>query len=125
MNLKVHRIIINEKKYAGNKHCAYSDFKLNDDKYKYGCEFEFYIDSDTCTYEIAIDEITKEIYNITNVDILVETVNLPSNSDKNHCIQIKPDISLQENGIEISVPITTQDGIKYFIKMIICPTMWK
>ena len=112
------------KRFLGNVHCAYSDFKLNDDKYQYGCEFEFYIDSNTYTYETAIDEITKEIYNITDVDILVDMVNLPSNNDKNHCIQIKPDISLEENGIEISVPITTQAGIKHFIQMI-CPIIDK
>ena len=59
-------------------------------------------------FNSAIDSITQEIYEITDADILVDTVNLPTNSDKNNCMQIKPDISLGDNGIEISVPITTR-----------------
>ncbi len=113
------------KRYAGNKDCSFNNFKLtSDDKYQYGCEFEFYINTDTCSYETAIGEITKEIYNLTDVDILVDTINLPTDDDKNHCVQIKPDISLEDNGIEISVPITTQAGIEHFIQMI-CPIIDK
>ena len=107
------------KRYAGNKNCSYNDFKLTtSDMYQYGCEFEFYIDTNTYTYNRAVDEITKEIYNITDVDILVDIINLPTDNDKNHCIQIKPDISLEETGIEMSVPITTQAGIEHFIQTI-------
>lgn len=32
------------KRYIGNINCAYNELKLSeDDKYQYGCEFEFYI----------------------------------------------------------------------------------
>lgn len=113
------------KRYAGNKNCSYGNFKANnDDKYQYGCEFEFYINTDTYAYETVIDKITTEIYNLSNADILVDTINLPTEDDKNHCIQIKPDISLEDNGVEISVPITSQAGIVHFIQTI-CPIIKK
>ena len=113
------------KRYAGNKNCSYNNFELTtSDMYQYGCEFEFYINTDTYAYDIAIDEISKNIYTLTDADILVDTINLPTDNDKNHCIQIKPDISLEDNGIEISVPITTQAGIEHFIQMI-CPIIDK
>ena len=47
------------------------------------------------------------LYVLTPVDILVDTIDLPTADDKNHCMQIKPDIALQENGVEISVPISS------------------
>jgi len=113
------------KRYIANTSCYYDSFAVSaDDKHQFGCEFEFYIDTDFYDYSILIDEIAKEIYEFTDVDILVDTIGLPTDEDKNNCIQIKPDISLQENGIEISVPITTQAGIKHFIKMI-CPIIDK
>jgi len=116
-----HTISGTTKRYSANKNCTYDSFDVNDDdKYQYGCEFEFYIDTDFYDYAIVIDEITKEIYKFTDVDILVDTVGLPTDEDRNNCIQIKPDISLEEHGIEISVPITTQVGVEHFIKKI-CP----
>jgi len=109
------------KRYMANTNCSYDSFIVSSgDKYKFGCEFEFYIDTDFYDYNIVIDEITKEIYKFTNVDILVDTIGLPIDNDRNYCIQIKPDISLEEHGIEISVPITTRAGIEHFIKKI-CP----
>jgi len=107
------------KRYAGNKDCSYEEFKIkDDDKYQYGCELEFYIDTTTHNFKTAIDNIAKEIYEVTNVDILVDIVGLPKENDKNSCVQIKPDISLDENGIEISVPITTETGIKHYINIV-------
>ena len=109
------------KRYSANKNCSYDSFALStDDKYQFGCEFEFYIDTNFYDYTEVVEVIAQEIYKFTNVDILVDTVGLPIESDKNNCIQIKPDISLEENGIEISVPITTQAGIEHFINKI-CP----
>ena len=69
-------------------------------------------------FNSAIDSITQEIYEITDADILVDTVHLPTDSDKNNCMQIKPDISLEDNGIEISVPITTASGIEHYVEAI-------
>ena len=34
-------------------------------------------------------------------------------------MQIKPDQSLDDNGIEISIPITTKNGVKHYIKNIL------
>ena len=87
--------------------------KISDsDLYQFGCEFEFYIDTTKYNLEKAVEEIRNKIANFTDADILVDLVSLPTNSDKNHCVQIKPDQSLDDNGIEISIPITTKDGVK-------------
>lgn len=113
------------KRYAGNRYCKFDNFKISDsDKYKFGCEFEFYINTSLYNYEEAIENILKEIYELTSVDILVDTISLPIDADKNSCLQIKPDISLKDNGIEISVPITSKAGIEYFIETI-CPIIAK
>jgi hypothetical protein len=34
-------------------------------------------------------------------------------------VQIKPDQSLEDNGIEISIPITTQNGVKHYINHVL------
>ena len=94
--------------------------KINDnDLYQFGCEFEFYIDTAKYNLQDAIEEIRNKIANFTDADILVDLVLLPTDSDKNHCIQIKPDQSLDDNGIEISIPITTKNGVKHYIKNIL------
>ncbi len=113
------------KRYEANLSCYYDRYKLKaTDKYQYGCEFEFYIDTKLHDFSSAIESITKEIYDITDAEILVDTIKLPTDSDKNNCIQIKPDISLEDNGIEISVPITTISGIEHYIETI-CPIIKK
>jgi hypothetical protein len=94
--------------------------KLKDsDAYQFGCEFEFYIDTNRYNLEDAIEQIKNSIVEFTDADILVDLVSLPTDSDKNHCVQIKPDQSLDDNGIEISIPITTQDGVKHYINNIL------
>jgi len=113
------------KRYEANPNCPYGSFTINaDDKYQYGCEFEFYIDTKIYKFNTIIKSIVKEIYELTDVEILVDTINLPTDKDKNSCMQIKPDISLEDNGIEISVPITTASGIEHYIKTI-CPIINK
>ena len=113
------------KRYKGNGSCCIEDLAPTmEDAYQYGCEFEFYVNTDMNDYETIISNITKEIYALTNVDILVDTVSLPTAKDKDRCMQIKPDISLQDTGIEISTPISTLKGVKYFIKNI-CPIIEK
>lgn len=89
------------------------------DLYQFGCEFEFYIDIARYNLQNAIEEIRDKIANFTDADILVDLVSLPTDSDKNHCMQIKPDQSLDDNGIEISIPITTKDGVKHYINDIL------
>ena len=94
--------------------------KISDnDLYQFGCEFEFYVDTNRYDLQDAIEEIRNKIVNFTDADILVDLVSLPTDRDKNHCVQIKPDQSLDDNGIEISIPITTKDGVKYYINNIL------
>jgi len=113
------------KRYEANLSYNYKGHAVEEtDTYQYGCEFEFYIDTKVHDFNSSIDSITKEIYALTNAEILVDTVNLPIETDKNNCIQIKPDISLEDNGIGISVPITTASGIKHYIETI-CPIINK
>lgn len=113
------------KRYEANSNCSYPSYALNQaDKYQYGCEFEFYIDTTEHSFNEVIDEIIKEVYELTDVEILVDTINLPTDKDKNNCLQIKPDISLEDNGIEMSVPITTASGIEHYIQTI-CPIISK
>jgi hypothetical protein len=108
------------KRYNGNKKCAYAGLKpIESDKYQYGCEFEFYIDENKYEYKVALNEIIQKIYKLTDSDILVDIVKLPIAEDRNHCIQIKPDHSLGNNGIEISIPISSKKGIKHFLEKIL------
>lgn len=88
-----------------------------DDKYRFGCEFEFYINGDD--YEQTIKNIKDDLLEFAMADILVDTLQIPNEKDKNQCFQIKPDISLDDNGIEISTPITTSKGLIYCINNIL------
>jgi hypothetical protein len=89
------------------------------DEYQYGCEFEFYIDIEKYYFFDAVEKIKNKILTFTNVDVLVDLITLPIDEDKNYCVQIKPDQSLESHGIEISIPITSQAGVKYYINHIL------
>ena len=91
----------------------------DNDLYQFGCEFEFYIDTNRYNLQNVIEEIKNKIANFTDADILVDLATLPTDTDKNHCVQIKPDQSLDDNGIEISIPITTKNGVKHYINNIL------
>lgn len=107
------------KRYKGNKNCVFSDYTPNEnDTYQYGCEFEFYIDINKVQYNKAIEEISKELFLLTPSDLLVDVLSLPLTNDKDRCMQLKPDISLKDTGIEISTPISNLGGIKHYIKTI-------
>jgi len=107
------------KRYKGNPSCSYPTFtSLKNDLCQYGCEFEFYIDIDHYNYTKAIEDLTQDLYNLTHTDILVDDFSIPTATDRNMCMQIKPDISLQDHGVEISVPISSKEGIIHFIEMI-------
>lgn len=108
------------KRYPANKECTFDCYDLQEnDPYQFGCEFEFYIDTNRYDLLEAVDQIKDEVFTFSNVDILVDTTALPDDKDKNQCIQIKPDRSLEDNGIEISIPITSQNGVKHYIKNIL------
>lgn len=108
------------KRYQGNSSCKYQSFTpKEDDLCRYGCEFEFYIDTEQYLYSDVIDTLTKALYEFTPADILVDEISVPHAEDKNHCMQIKPDISLEDHGVEISVPISTKEGILHYIQKIL------
>jgi len=107
------------KRYTGNKSCSYAKFvPSKNDLCQYGCEFEFYINTEKYKYHEVIEILTQDLYALTHADILVDEISIPQASDKNDCMQIKPDISLDDHGIEISVPISTKEGITHFIDTI-------
>ncbi|MCK9162122.1 MAG: hypothetical protein GX118_06600 [Arcobacter butzleri] len=106
-------------RFLANKNAKFDSFDLAlEDIYQYGCEFEFYIKK-TLDFQATVLEIKDKILQFSNADILLDFVSLPSDVDKNQCIQIKPDHSLEDNGIEISVPITSKNGIKHYINNIL------
>ena len=108
------------KRYQGNGSCKYQSFTpKKDDLCRYGCEFEFYIDTEQYLFSDVIGTLTKALYELTSADILVDEISIPHAADKNHCMQIKPDISLEDHGIEISVPISTKEGILHYIQKIL------
>ena len=108
------------KRYIGNKSCIYPNFVPNEnDLCQYGCEFEFYINTEKYKYHEVIEVLTQNLHTLTHADILVDEISIPKASDKNDCMQIKPDISLEDNGVEISVPISTKEGMDHFIDTIV------
>ena len=107
------------KRYVSSGECTYPDYMpKRSDLCQYGCEFEFYIDKKKYVYEEAIDAITRELQLLTQADILVDITSIPKAEDKNRCMQIKPDISLDDHGVEISIPISTKEGVKHYIEVI-------
>jgi hypothetical protein len=107
------------KRYKADKNNI-ETLKISDnDLYQFGCEFEFYIDINKYNLEDAVEQIKNSIVEFTDADILVDLVSLPTDIDKNHCVQIKPDQSLDDNGIEISIPITTKNGVKHYLNNIL------
>ncbi len=107
------------KRYKGNSSCGYPTFiPQKNDLCQYGCEFEFYINTKQHNYTETIEALTEALYHLSHADILVDEISIPNTIDKNSCIQIKPDISLQDHGIEISVPISNKEGIIHFIETI-------
>jgi len=104
--------------YEANQDCTYKNFfPKNSDLCQYGCEFEFYIDK-TIDFNVAIKNIKDKLFQITHSKIIVDMVSTPKYKERNNCMQIKPDISLDDNGIEISVPISSKDGIIHYIQHI-------
>lgn len=77
----------------------------------FGCEFEFYL-YDNNNYE----NIKKELFEISDVDLLTNDVTVPVCKDSSECMQLKPDISLKDNGLEISIPKSGYNQLIQYIK---------
>lgn len=82
------------------------------DEFRFGCEFEFYINGDNT------EAIINELKDITGSDILVNLTELPLEADRNHCLCFKYDASLGDQGVEISTPICSYDTLVYYIARI-------
>lgn len=86
---------------------------LLSEKYIFGCEFEFYLlDS------INIDNLILDLYNISNTDLLVNDLGIPSTNDSSNCMHLKPDATLENHGLEISTPMCTYDELLKYTKEI-------
>jgi hypothetical protein len=84
-----------------------------DEDYLFGCEFEFYPKSG-----VKIDEIITKLYEYSKTDLLVNEISVPSCKDSSKCMQLKPDNSLDDNGLEISIPISSYNSLLDYIKKI-------
>jgi len=83
---------------------------LGDEEYLFGCEFEFY-PSQAYEQEAFLEELCSLSYS----DVVVNEIFVPHFKDSKSCMQLKPDISLDSNGLEISVPICSYERLKFYI----------
>ena len=79
------------------------------DIYRFGCEFEFYVNQE------QYEEIIRELEYYAGSDILINLEEVPKEKDKNECLCLKYDSSLGTSGVEISVPICSYDTLCYYI----------
>ena len=84
-----------------------------DDDYLFGCEFEFYPKEN-----IKMENIIPELCKCLKTDLLVNEIFLPSCTDSSACMQLKRDISLDDNGLEISIPISSYQSLLEYIPKI-------
>lgn len=84
-----------------------------DNDYLFGCEFEFYPKEN-----IKIENIISELSDCLKTDLLVNEISVPSCNDSSECMQLKPDISLEDNGLEISIPISSYQSLLGYIPKI-------
>ncbi len=84
-----------------------------DEDYLFGCEFEFYPKEN-----IKVESIISKLCDCLKTDLLVNEISIPSCSDSSLCMQLKPDISLNEKGLEISIPISSYSSLLEYIRKI-------
>jgi len=84
-----------------------------DEDYLFGCEFEFYPREN-----IKVENIISKLCDCLKTDLLVNEISIPSCSDSSLCMQLKPDISLNEKGLEISIPISSYSSLLEYIEKI-------
>jgi len=83
------------------------------EQYIFGCEFEFYL-YDNDKYE----DIKEKLFEISDVDLLVNELTVPVCQDSSDCMHLKPDDSLKDDGLEISIPKSTYTQLIQYIKNI-------
>lgn len=110
---------MNATRHAGNAQCRYPRFDVaEDDQYRYGLEFEFYLDTASGGYAAAIELLRAQLAAITHADILVDLIGVPEDGDAGYCMVIKQDQSLGDNSVEVSVPICSLEGAIHYTEQI-------
>ncbi len=99
----------NSKRYKKVNKPQYIPYK----EYIYGCEFEFYL-YDHSLYE----EIKEKLFEISHKDLLTNDMTAPRCKDSDECMHLKPDISLGDNGLEISIPKSSYKQLQKYIMQI-------
>ncbi len=95
------------------KKTTQSNQTLDKDGLIFGCEFEFYLNDNS-----NLNNLIQDLLDISDVDLLVNTISIPSTPDAKNCMQLKPDDTLEDNGLEISTPICSYQGLIKYIKSI-------
>lgn len=110
---------MNATRHEGNVNCTYPSFNVSEDEgYRYGLEFEFYLNTSGMDYYAAIDQLRDQLAEITRADILVDLVSVPEDVDAKYCMVIKQDQSLGDNSVEVSVPICSLAGVRHYTEHI-------
>lgn len=84
-----------------------------DNDYLFGCEFEFYPKEG-----VKIEDIITELSKCLETDLLFNPISVPKCEDSSNCMHLKPDISLESNGLEISIPISSYSSLLRYIQKI-------
>ena len=83
---------------------------LESEEYLFGCEFEFY-PKEKYNQEHFIERLCL----ISQSDVVVNDIFVPSFKNATNYMQLKPDISLDSNGLEISTPICSYNKLMEYI----------
>lgn len=97
----------------GTKRYKKDSINSVDEEYLFGCEFEFYPNR-----EFEIDTFIKELFYISEVDLLVNELTIPKCKDSENCMHLKKDLSLDDEGFEISTPKTSYHKLVIYIEKI-------
>jgi len=87
--------------------------QLENEDYLLGCEFEFYPNEN-----YHQEDFIKELCTISQSDVVVNEIFVPSFKNATNYMQLKPDISLDSNGLEISTPICSYSELREYIEKI-------
>lgn len=84
-----------------------------EEEFFFGCEFEFYT-KESFNIEIFI----KELLDISDVDLLVNELTVPKCEGSEYCMHLKKDMTLKDNGFEVSTPKTSYSKLVSYIEEI-------
>ena len=81
-----------------------------EEEFFFGCEFEFYT-KENFNIEIFI----KELLDISDVDLLVNELTVPKCEGSEYCMHLKKDMTLKDNGFEVSTIVASDLAISTII----------